>query len=99
MVSVRAVVVGRAPITIFDFESPGCTERLRVVLPDKGSGVQLEHDESFTRLEKALRERTRIAATFTGRFEYAAKGRKPKMRLILQSVSSVDVQAVPSVDR
>lgn len=102
MVTVRAVVVGRSPITIFDFDSPGCTGQLRVDVPSssKGlNGVRLERDESFAKFEKALRERTRITATFTGLFEYEAKGRRFKMRILLQKVSAVDVQRAPSVDR
>jgi hypothetical protein len=101
IVTVRAVVVGRSPITIFDFDSPGCTGQLRVDVPtSKGlSGVQLKRDDSFARLEKALRERARITATFTGLFEYATKGRQSKMRIVLQNVSGVDVQRAPSVDR
>lgn len=101
IVTVRAAVVGRSPITIFDFDSPGCTGQLRVDLPiSKGlSGVQLERDDSFAKLEKALRDRTRITATFTGLFEYTTKGRQIQMRIILQKVSAVDVQRAPSVDR
>lgn len=98
-VAVRANVVGRSPITIFDYEATGCTRQLLVIQPEnKQHGLVLDRDETFMRFQRALSQRTRITAIFTGRFEYPT-GRRRGMRLVLQRISELSVVAVPSVDR
>lgn len=98
-VAVRANVVGRSPITIFDYEATGCTGQLLVIQPEnKHHELVLDRDETFMNFQRALRQRTRITATFAGRFEYPI-GRKRGMRLVLQRISELSVVAVPSIDR
>jgi len=111
MVQVRATVVGRKKLTIFDFATAGCVGQLPVVFPDAIRPMpdfNLEKDETFQKLQKALRERTEIEATFEGRFDYPvqdrmtrrnASGMRMPMRLVLRKVSNLDVTTTRSVDR
>lgn len=98
-VAVRGTVVGRSPLTIFDYEGRGCTQQLLVVEPHqrRDPGGSLSRDDTYNRFRQALLQRTRIGAVFIGRFEFVR--RRKKMRLVLHRISDLKVVMVPSVDR
>jgi hypothetical protein len=108
IVEVRASVVGRKKLTIFDFDSPGCLGQLTVVFPQalkSPPGFSLLKDADFEIFSNALRERTDIQATFEGRFDYSPERREREhtrtgsMRLVLRQVRDIKIRKTRSVDR
>lgn len=74
----------------------------------------LQEDDAFRKLEKALRQRTHIEGTFEGRFDsvFVLKDRKrirvgkgfghrhrATMRLVLRKVYDLEIRPVPPIDR
>lgn len=108
-IAVRASVIGRKELSIFDFEADGCTGPLRVVIPeesDKKPSTKLVRDSEFAKFEAALRTRSAIQAVLEGTFEWrgrAGESRKKEsdnsMKLLLEKVYDVRTTPTRSVDR